>query len=101
MLFLFITSSAASTNIIIALVLAVEKSIKYIDVGSAKVTTDILHVVSYPVILMLYPDKSVSILTQFAGLKSLLSSRSCLRIQLSILSFKFSVACLKLLYLFK
>ena len=99
---LLISSSAAFTNVIIALVLAVEKSIKYIDAGSTKVTTDVSHVVCNPVILMLYPDKSVAISTQFAGLKSLLSTRlRFLGLQLSILSFKFSVACLELLYLFK
>ena len=75
---LFIPSSAVSTNVIITVILTVKEAIEDINTISAKVTSDISHVVCDSAILMLYPDKSVSVLTQFAGLKSLLSSRSCL-----------------------
>ena len=79
-----------------------EESLEHIDAASAKVTADISHVISYSAVLMLYPDESVAIRTQFAGLRSLLRTRlSCLGLQLGILRFEFSVACLKLPYLFK
>ena len=99
---LFIPSSAVSTNVIITVILTVKESIEDINTISAKVTSDISHVVCDSAILMLYPDKSVIILAQFAGLRPLLNARlTCMILQLSVLCFEFSVACLKLSYLFK